>query len=83
MTYYRRATWVFIVDLIFLGFGALGLIGAFGNLADPSKSLIPSWTVYLQGATSVVAVALFVWAIVALVRFGVWAQRKAPAALEA
>jgi len=78
VTLARRATWIFIVDLVLTGFGVLGLIFALISLASPQKVALSAAYSVLQ---SLVSTALFAWMIVGLVKFGPWAEEKVPVAL--
>lgn len=78
-----RWTWMFWAVLILLGLGALGLpINLFSALAgstNPGSFGLPSWTYWLSVAVGVPGAALFIWMVVALVRYGPWATTKTTA----
>jgi hypothetical protein len=76
-----RWTWMFWVLLVFLGLGALVLpYSLFTALAGytPATNLyvLPSWTAWISVAFGVPGTALFVWMLVAVIRYGPWATTK-------
>jgi hypothetical protein len=78
----RRWTWVYYVVLILLGLGLLGLpvnvVNALtgGSLNSTQGFTLPAWTLWFSIAAGVVAAALFVWMLIAMVRYGPWAMRR-------
>jgi len=79
-----RWTWMFWVVLVFLGLGALGLpinlFSAVAGSAYPGNLYgLPSWTYWLSVAVGIPGVALFIWMLVALIRYGPWATTKTTA----
>jgi hypothetical protein len=80
----NRWTWIFWVILVLLGLGALVLpFSIFTALAGytyaGSLSGVPSWTAWVSVAFGVPGAALFVWMLVALIRYGPWATTKTTA----
>jgi hypothetical protein len=76
-----RWTWMFWVVLVFLGLGALVLpFSLFTALAGYSYagSLygVPPWTAWISVVFGVPGTALFVWMLVAVIRYGAWATTK-------
>ena len=76
-----RWTWIFWVVLVLLGIGTLALpfnlISAVaGSTYAASLYGLPSWTTWLSVAIGIPTGALFVWMLVALIRFGPWATTK-------
>jgi hypothetical protein len=76
-----RWTWIFWVVLVLLGLGTLALpfnlISAVaGSTYAASLYGLPSWTPWLSVAIGIPTAALFVWMLVALIRFGPWATTK-------
>ena len=78
VTLARRATWIFIVDMVLTGFGVLGLIFALISLVSPQKVALSAAYSVLQ---SMASTALFAWMMVGLVKYGPWAEEKVPVAL--
>ena len=75
-----RWTWIFWVVLVLLGLGTLALpfnlIGAVAGSTYASLYGLPSWTTWLSVAIGIPNVALFVWMLVGLIRYGPWAMTK-------
>src|SRR5438445_13858623 len=68
--------WMFWVALVLF---ALGVIGGLTNLsyfARPETSPVPAWAVIVQELFSLLSAALFVWLLVAAIRFGPWAMKR-------
>jgi len=79
-----RWTWIFWAVLVFLGLGALGLPVNLNSALSGSTYAgnlygIPSWTSWLSVGIGIPGAALFVWMLVALVRYGPWATTKTTA----
>jgi hypothetical protein len=79
-----RWTWMFWAVLVFLGLGALGLpINLYSALAGSTYAGnlygLPSWTYWLSVGVGIPGAALFIWMLVALVRYGPWATTKTTA----
>jgi hypothetical protein len=78
----RRWTWTYYAVLVLLGLGLVGLplniVNAVtGQVATTAGSVqLPSWLLYWSVAIGTVQVALFVWMLVAIVRYGPWAMRR-------
>jgi len=76
-----RWTWMFWIVLVLLGLGALFLpFSLFTALAGysylASSYGFPSWTAWISIVFGVPGTALFVWMLVALIRYGPWAMSK-------
>ena len=76
-----RWTWIFWVVLVLLGLGTLALpfnlISAVaGSTYAANLYGLPSWTTWLSVAIGIPNAALFVWMLVALIRYGPWATTK-------
>jgi uncharacterized membrane protein YgcG len=76
-----RWTWMFWVVLVLLGLGALflpfSLFTAIVGYSYPASSYgLPSWTAWLSVVFGVPGTALFVWMLVAIIRYGPWAMSK-------
>jgi hypothetical protein len=76
-----RWTWIFWVVLILLGLGTLGL--PFNLISAVSGSSyaanlygLPAWTTWLSVAIGIPNAALFVWMLVAAIRYGPWATTR-------
>ena len=81
-----RWTWIYYVVMVLLGLGAislpLDLVNAVSGstISSASGFSLPSWTYWLGLLTAIPGTALFIWIVLAMVRYGPWAMRKvAPA----
>jgi hypothetical protein len=79
----KRWTWIYYVILGLFGLGLIGLPinllnAATGQLMSggPSGFNLPSWFLYLSVFFGLVQAAIFVWMLIAQVKFGPWAMRK-------
>jgi hypothetical protein len=68
--------WMFWVALVFLGLGAIGAITNISSITRPETSPIPLWATAISEIISVANLALFVWMLIAVIRFGPWALKK-------
>src|SRR5216684_1927598 len=75
-----RWTWMFYVVLVLLGLSAAGLplniIGAVAGSTSINPFSLPGWISWLSVALGVPSTALFVWMLVAVVRYGPWAMTR-------
>lgn len=76
-----RWTWAYYVILVLLGFGTLGLLDVFSALMGSAMSsatgfMVPTTLYWFGFILAIPDTALFVWMLVAVVRYGPWAQRK-------
>lgn len=73
----KRWTWIFYVILVFLGLGAISLplnfAGAIGGSSPLNPYQLPAGISWLSVAIGIPGAALFVWMLVALIRYGPWA----------
>ena len=77
LSYLRRSSWVFYVDLVLLGLSAIGVVTnlmALGSKNGPQLAVAAAIGLLL----SIAALGLFVWMLIARIQRGVWACRKAP-----
>lgn len=72
---YKRWTWAFFGQLAYL---AVGLLSFPSQLVDQfSGGPVPA--IFLFGdAVELASVALLVWMLIALIKYGIWASRKRP-----
>ena len=68
--------WMFWAVLVLLGFGSIGAITNLGNFSRPNQTELPVWSIAVSEVFSLIALALFVWLIVGLVKYGPWAMKK-------
>jgi len=81
LTVSKPRTWVFWVDFVLLALGVLGLISSVSALLNPSGATLPSGAAALSLVIGLVDLALVIWMLVGLVKYGPWAQEKVPATL--
>jgi hypothetical protein len=77
----QRWTWMYYVVLVWLGLGTIqapfNLISVATGSSGVSGVSVPSWIYWVGAIVSIPTAALFVWMLVALVKRGPWAMRKA------
>lgn len=69
--------WMFWVALVLFGLG--GLSNVFGNLPSlvrPASSPVPVGGLIVTEAIGILSLAMFVWMLVGVIKFGPWAMRK-------
>jgi hypothetical protein len=72
-----RWRWVFWVNLVWLALSSIGVITNLVSLAaNPATQQMPRGSAALSFVLSLAALALLIWYIVALARYGPWAMRK-------
>lgn len=78
----KRWTWLYYVVLAWLGLGLLSLplnlVNALsGHMMSGTTTLnVPAWFLYQGLASSLLGGALFVWMLIAMIRYGPWAMRR-------
>ena len=78
----KRWTWIFYAILVLFGLGLIGLPinilnAVTGQMFTGGQGLnLPSWFLYTGILIGLVQAGIFVWMLVALVRFGPWAMRR-------
>jgi hypothetical protein len=74
----NRWTWMFYVVLVLLGLGAVSLpfniVGALAGSTPLNPYNLPGWVTWLSVAVGIPGTALFVWMLVAVIRYGPWAM---------
>jgi len=68
--------WIFYVALVLFAIGALQGLTNFGTLANPSTSPLPTGAIAISELLAVASLAMFVWMLFGLVKFGPWAMKK-------
>jgi hypothetical protein len=68
--------WMFWCAVVLFGLGGLSAAGGAGSIARPATSPIPVGFVWGSIALSLASLAMFVWMLVAAIRFGPWAMKK-------
>jgi hypothetical protein len=73
---FRGWTWAFWVALVLLALASLfAIFGLIGLVAGSNSAVSPGWA-WLGEGVQLLGLALFVWALVSLIRFGAWARRR-------
>jgi hypothetical protein len=68
--------WIFWAALVLFGFDAIGALTNLGNFAKPDVSPIPVGWLVLSELLSLAGLAMFVWMLVGVIKFGPWAMKK-------
>jgi hypothetical protein len=68
--------WMFWALLVLFALDGLGALTNLTVVAQPSKSPLPTVALLINELLSVAALAMFVWMLVGLIKFGPWAMRK-------
>ena len=68
--------WMFWAALILFGLGGIGALTNLGSLAKPETSPMPLGALAISELLSIAALAMFVWLLVGLIKFGPWAMKK-------
>ncbi len=73
---YRGWRWAFWVNLVILAIGSIQVITNALALRSSATQILPPGAIAVDLVLSLLAVALFVWFILAAARFGPWAMRR-------
>ena len=68
--------WMFWVALVLFAFGGLGAFTNIGTLLKPETSPIPLWGIALSELFAIASLGLFIWMLIAVIKFGPWAMRR-------
>jgi hypothetical protein len=68
--------WMFWVALVLFGLGGLGALTNLPTIFRPDTSPIPLPAVLISELFSIASLALFVWMLIGVIRFGPWAMKK-------
>lgn len=68
--------WMFWVALVLFALGGIGALTNLGTFAHPDTSPIPVGAVAISEVFAVASLALFVWLLIGLIRFGPWAMKR-------
>jgi hypothetical protein len=68
--------WMFWAALVLYGLSAISAFTNLSSLSNPSKSPIPTPGLIVSELFSVVGLGLFVWMLVAAIKYGPWAMKK-------
>jgi hypothetical protein len=68
--------WIFWAALVVFAFGALDALAGVVTIVRPDTSPVPLPALLIRELLSILALAMFVWMLVGLIRFGPWAMKK-------
>jgi hypothetical protein len=68
--------WMFWVALVLNGLAAIGAATNLRTFANPNSSPVPTWGVAIGEVFSLVSLGLFIWMLIAVIRFGPWAMKR-------
>jgi hypothetical protein len=68
--------WMFWAALVLLGFGGIGTVTNLGSFSHPDTSPVPIWGAFVNELFSIVSLAMFVWLLVGVIKFGPWAMKR-------
>ena len=68
--------WMFWAVLVLFAFDGLGALTNLGVVFQPTKSPFPIAPLLINEVLSVAGLAMFVWMLIGLIKFGPWAMRK-------
>ena len=68
--------WIFWVAFVVLALDALQAVTNLGSVSHPSTSPQPGWVIATNEVIGLVALGLFIWMVVGLIKFGPWAMKK-------
>ena len=68
--------WMFWAALILFGLGGLGAFTNLPTLFKPDTSPIPLPAVLVSELASILSLAMFVWMLIGVIKFGPWAMKK-------
>ncbi|TMF07536.1 MAG: hypothetical protein E6I41_10530 [Chloroflexi bacterium] len=68
--------WMFWVVLVLCGLNGIGAITNLSYFVKPEASPMPTWAIAVDEVFAIAGVALFVWLLIGMIRFGPWAMKK-------
>jgi hypothetical protein len=68
--------WMFWVALVLFALGGLGALTNLGTFAHPDTSPLPIAAVAISELFAVASLALFIWLLIGLIRYGPWAMKR-------
>lgn len=73
---YLRWRWMFWVALVLFGLDAISALSNIQYFSTPDASPIPTWGIVVSEFFALIGVGLFVWLLIAAIKFGPWAMKK-------
>jgi hypothetical protein len=68
--------WMFWAALVLFGLGSIGALTNLAAFSKPDASYYPVWVTAVNEVLSLAALAMFVWMLIGVIRFGPWAMKK-------
>jgi hypothetical protein len=68
--------WMFWVVLVLCGLNGIGAITNLSYFVKPEASPMPTWAIAVDEVFAIAGVALFVWLLIGVIRFGPWAMKR-------
>ena len=68
--------WMFWAALVLYGLSGISVFTNLGSFANPDRSPIPTSGLVVSELFAVLGLAMFVWMLVAAIKYGPWAMRK-------
>jgi hypothetical protein len=68
--------WMFWAALVLFGLGAIGTLTNLSYFAKPSTSPVPIGAVAISELLSIASLAMFIWMLVGVIKFGPWAMKR-------
>jgi hypothetical protein len=68
--------WVFWAALILFGLSGISALTTIGSLANPDRSIIPASGLIVSEIFDVLGLAMFVWMLIAVIKYGPWAMKR-------
>lgn len=68
--------WMFWAALVLFGFSGLGAFTGLSSLTNPDRSPVPAAGLIVSELFSVLSLAMFVWLLVGVIKFGPWAMKR-------
>jgi hypothetical protein len=72
--------WAFWVTLVWLGLNSVGVLSNLNAIVNAQNQPLPVGVVVGSLILSLIALAIFIWCLIAAIRYGPWAMRKPSAA---
>lgn len=68
--------WIFWAALVLFGLSGISAFTNLASLANPNRSAVPIAGVVVSEVFALLGLAMFVWMLIAVIRYGPWAMKK-------
>jgi len=68
--------WMFWAALVLFGLSGISVFTNIGSFANPDRSPVPTAGLIVSELFAVLGLSMFVWMLVAVIKFGPWAMKK-------